>query len=291
MLKILLCFDVKMLKCFNVKMRVLFFGDIVGQPGREALKIALPDFKRELKPDLIVANGENMVHGNGLAPEQVKEVLAAGVDWLTLGDHTFDLKSGEEVLADKTQPVLRPLNWPGNVPGRGYEIISLGVRRLLLVNLIGRVFMRHDFDDPFQKIKELLEDYSLKGKEQGTKPADAIIVDFHAEATSEKEALGWFLDGQVSAVIGTHTHVATADEKILLQGTAYITDIGMVGPRDSVLGHNKDIVIKRMLNQRKLKMDIASDGPVEICGVLLTIDDKTGLAQNIVRVKKEVVLS
>jgi len=286
MLKILLCFDVKMLKCFNVKMRVLFFGDIVGQPGREALKIALPDFKRELKPDLIVANGENMVHGNGLAPEQVKEVLAAGVDWLTLGDHTFDLKSGEEVLADKTQPVLRPLNWPGNVPGRGYEIISLGVRRLLLVNLIGRVFMRHDFDDPFQKIKELLEDYSLKGKEQGIKPADAIIVDFHAEATSEKEALGWFLDGQVSAVIGTHTHVATADEKILLQGTAYITDIGMVGPRDSVLGRNKDIVIKRMLNQRKLKMDIASEGPVEICGVLLTIDDKTGLAQNIVRVKK-----
>ena len=272
-------------------MKILFFGDLVGQPGREALKSVLPEIKKELKPDLVVVNGENLTHGNGFTEEHVKEVLAAGVDWLTLGDHTFDLKSSEEVLMEKSQPVLRPLNWPGDVPGCGYKIISLGVRRLLLVNLIGRVFMRSDFDDPFQKIKELLEDYSLKGREQGTEALDAIVVDFHAEATSEKAALGWFLDGRVSAVLGTHTHVPTADEKILPQGTAFISDVGMVGPRDSILGRDKDTVIKRMLTQRKLKMEITTNGPVEVDGIFLIIDDKTGLAESIVRVRKDVVLN
>ena len=132
-------------------------------------------------------------------------------------------------MEEKKLPVLRPFNWPGDVPGRGYDIITVGSKRILLVSLIGRVFMKQDFDDPFQKINDLLDDYSLKGEEQGSEPVDAIIVDFHAEATSEKAALAWHLDGKISALLGTHTHVPTADEKILPGGTAFISDVGMVG--------------------------------------------------------------
>jgi hypothetical protein len=271
-------------------MKILFFGDIVGQPSREALKKIVPELKKELAPDLVVANCENSAHGTGFSEKSVAEIMAAGVDWLTSGDHTFDVKEADTLLGDKKLPVLRPLNWPGNVPGRGYEIITLGARRILLVSLMGRVFMRRDVDDPFIKIKELLEDYSLKGKEQGSESVDAIIIDFHAEATSEKVALGWFLDGQISALFGTHTHIPTADERILPQGTAYISDVGMTGPRDSVLGVDKEIVIKRFLSQRLIRMEVSGNSLIEVDAVLLEIDDKTGLAQNIVRIKKEVVL-
>jgi metallophosphoesterase (TIGR00282 family) len=150
--------------------------------------------------------------------------------------------------------------------------------------------MRHDFDDPFQKISGLLEDYSLKGKEEGSEAVDAIILDFHAEATSEKAALGWFLDGKVSAVLGTHTHVPTADEKVLPRGTAFISDLGMTGPYDSVLGADKEIVIKRFLTQKLLRMESAKGLEVEVNAVFLDIDDQTGLAQNIARIRKIVAL-
>lgn len=270
-------------------MKIIFFGDIVGQPGRQALAKILPELKKELTPDLILANGENIAHGQGLTKKAVKEALDAGVDFLTGGDHTYVLKEGLEILADKEWPVLRPLNWPGELPGRGYEIVTLGARRLLIVSLIGRVFMKQDFDDPFQKVGALLDDYSLKGSQQGSEAVDAIVIDFHAEATSEKAALAWFLDGKVSAILGTHTHVPTADEKILPQGTAFISDIGMCGPRDSVLGMEKETVIKRFLTQRLLRME-AAQGPVEINGVMLTIDDKTGLVQKIERVRQVVAL-
>lgn len=271
-------------------MKILFFGDIVGRPGREALKKILPELKKELGPDLILANGENISHGQGVSEKAVKEMMELGVDFLTGGDHSFTLKEGAELLENKNWPILRPLNWPGNVPGRGFEILPVGARRVLLVNLAGRVFMtKHNFDDPFQKTKELLEDYSLKGKKQGSEAVDAIIVDFHAEATSEKAALAWFLDGQVSAVLGTHTHVPTADEKILSGDTAFISDVGMVGPTNSVLGMDKDTVIKRFLTQRLFKMDVA-EGPAEINGALLTVDEKTGLAKGIERIRKIVVL-
>jgi len=266
-------------------MKVLFFGDIVGLPGRTALKKVLPELKKELAPDLVFANGENIAHGQGLTRKAIEEILEAGIDWLTGGDHVFVLKEGADVLGEKKLPVLRPLNWPGEVPGRGYEIITSGSQRILLVSLIGRVFMKQDFDDPFQKMNELLEDYSLKGKEEGTKSVDAIIVDFHAEATSEKAALTWYLDGKISALLGTHTHVPTADEKILTKGTAFISDVGMVGARDSILGMDKEIVIKRFLTQRQLKFEVAQ-GEVEVNGVLLTLDGKTGLAQNIERIRK-----
>ncbi len=270
-------------------MKILFFGDIVGRPGREALKKILPELKKELGPDLILANGENISHGQGFSEKAVQEMFELGVDFLTSGDHAFDLEAGTALLESKKWSLLRPLNWPGEVPGRGYEILPVGARRVLLVNLIGRVFLLKHFDDPFVKIKELLEDYSLKGREPGSEAVDAIIVDFHAEATSEKAALSWFLDGRVSAVLGTHTHVPTADEKILPGGSAFISDVGMVGPTNSVLGMNKDTVIKRFLTQRRFKMEV-TEGPAEVNGVLLGINDKTGLAENIVRIRKIVAL-
>ncbi|TSC53819.1 MAG: hypothetical protein LiPW39_62 [Parcubacteria group bacterium LiPW_39] len=270
--------------------KILFFGDIVGRPGREALKKVLPELKKELEPDLILANAENISHGQGFSEKSVKEALDSGIDFLTGGDHSFILKEGAELLDNKTWPILRPLNWPGGVPGRGFEILPVRARRVLLVNLAGRVFMtKHHFDDPFAKIKELLEDYSLKGKEQGSEAVDAIIVDFHAEATSEKAALAWFLDGRVSALLGTHTHVPTADEKILPQGSAFISDVGMVGPTSSVLGMDKDTVIKRFLTQRLFKMEVA-EGPVEVNGLVLTVNDQTGLAEKIKRMRKIVAL-
>ncbi len=271
-------------------MRILFFGDIVGRTGRQALKQIMPELKKEFEPDLALANGENMAHGQGVTEDSLKEVLAAGVEYLTGGDHAFSLGGSDEILADSTKPTLRPLNWPGGVAGRGSEIITLGTKRVLLVSLIGRVFMRHDFDDPFVCAKELLDDYSLGGKDRGSEKVDAIIVDFHAEATSEKAALAWFLDGQVSAVLGTHTHVPTADEKILPQGTGFISDVGMVGAMDSVLGVDKDIIIKRFLTQRLFKMESAEGNRVEVNGVLLEIDDKTGLTKNITRIRRVIAL-
>lgn len=266
-------------------MKILFFGDIVGQLGRQALAKILPELKKETRSDLVIVNGDNVAHGQGLTQRAVQEVISAGVDFLTGGDHAFVLKEAIAVLEAKTLPVLRPYNWPGMVPGRGFEIIPCGARRILLVSLIGRVFMRQDFDDPFQKISALLEDYSLKGQEQGSEAVDAILIDFHAEATSEKAALAWFLDGKVSAVLGTHTHVPTADEKILLGGSAFISDLGMVGPVNSVLGAEKENVIKRFLTQRMIKNGVAT-GAVEINGICLTLDERSGLAQNIERIRK-----
>lgn len=271
-------------------MKILFFGDIVGRAGRQALKQIMPELKKEFEPDLIVANGENMAHGQGVTEESLAEVLEAGVQYVTGGDHAFVLGGSDEILADSSKPLLRPLNWPGGVPGRGSALITVGAKRILLINLIGRVFIRHDFDDPFVKVKELLEDYSLAGKEQGSEAVNAIIVDFHAEATSEKAALAWFLDGKVSALLGTHTHVPTADEKILPQGTGFISDVGMVGTRDSVLGADKDMVIKRFLTQRLIKIESAPSGQTEVNAVVVELDDKTGLAKNIARVRRIITL-
>lgn len=271
-------------------MKILFFGDITGRPGRQALKQILPELKKELAPDLVLANGENMAHGHGVTEDSLAELLALGIDYFTNGDHTFSLGGSEEILADSTKPVLRPLNWPGQPAGRGSVLINVGTKRVLLINLIGRVFMKHDFDDPFMVIKEFLDDYSLGGKERGSEAVDAIIIDFHAEATSEKAALAWFLDGQVSAVLGTHTHVPTADEKVLPGGTGFISDLGMVGALDSVLGADKEIIIKRFLTQRMFKIESAMGNQAEVNGVVLELDDKTGLTKSISRVRRLVAL-
>ncbi|MBI4708656.1 MAG: TIGR00282 family metallophosphoesterase [Candidatus Portnoybacteria bacterium] len=267
-------------------MKVLFFGDIVGKPGRQAIKKILPELKEKFEPDLILANGENLAHGKGISQESLKEAIDAGINWITTGNHVFTGKGAVEILEDKNWPVLRPANWTAKTPGRGFEIISLRSKKILLINLIGRIFMREQLNDPFSCVNEILEDYSLS-KEVGKEMVSAIIVDWHAEATSEKVVMGWHLDGRVSAVLGTHTHVATDDARILPQGTAYISDVGMVGPRDSVLGVDKDIIIKRFLMQMPYKMELAP-GPVLVNAVLITLDDKTGLAQNIEKIKEVV---
>lgn len=246
-------------------MKILFFGDIVGQPGREALKEILPKWKKKYQPDLILANGENSAHGNGITKKGLEEILAAGVDLITLGDHTWDRKETIGLLEDKNIPLIRPANFPAGVPGQGYQIIEVRTKKVLVINLIGRVFMREQYDDPFRKAEQILEEVG-----QGM---NGIIVDWHTEATAEKVSLGWYLDGRVAAVLGTHTHIPTADARVLPQGTAYISDVGMVGARDSSLGMDKGIALKRFLTQMNQKFEVAK-GPVEVDAVIVEIDNQ-----------------
>ncbi len=267
-------------------MKILFFGDIVGRPGRQAIKKILPELKKKFEPDLTIANGENLAHGKGISEESIKEVQEAGIDWLTLGNHAFARKGTIEILEDKKWPVLRPANWAKDTPGRGWTIIQLRSKKILLINLIGRIFMAQQLDDPFACVDSILENYSL-GKKDGQEQVSAIIVDWHAEATSEKMAMGWHLDGRVSAVLGTHTHIATDDARILPEGAAYISDIGMVGPYNSVLGVDKNIILKRFLTQLPYRMEVAQ-GQVLVNAVVLDIDGKTGLTENIEK-RKEIV--
>ena len=253
-------------------MRILFFGDIIGRPGRTAVTTVLPRWKSKYSSDIIIANGENSAAGKGIVPTASEELFGAGVDVLTLGNHTFNKKEALALLEAETR-IIRPANYPHGTPGYGYGIYRVGGVRLAVVNLLGRTFME-PLDDPFQKAKELV----ALLKEQ----TNCILVDIHAEATSEKAALAWMLDGQVSAVVGTHTHVMTADERILPKGTAFITDVGMVGPRDSVLGVKTDIVLQKFLTHMPAKFDLA-DGPVIINAVLIEIDDTSGKAGIITR--------
>jgi metallophosphoesterase (TIGR00282 family) len=265
-------------------MKVLFFGDIVGKPGRQAIRKILPELKEKYEPDLVLANGENLAHGKGISHDSIKEMVDAGIDWLTLGNHAFAKKGTLDIFEDKNLPILRPANWGEEVPGRGFAEINLRSKKILLINLVGRVFMQQQFDNPFTLAKTILEDYSLK-KNAGSEHVSAIIVDWHAEATSEKMAMGWNLDGEVSAVIGTHTHIGTDDWRVLPQGTAYVSDVGMVGVQDSVLGVDKEIILKRFLTQMSYHMEVA-EGPVLVNAILITLDDKTGLAQNIKKIKE-----
>lgn len=267
-------------------MKILFFGDIVGKPGRQAINKILPELKEKFEPDLIFANGENLAHGKGISEDSLKEIIDAGVDWLTLGNHAFAKKEAKEILDDKKWPVIRPANWAPNIPGRGWATINLRSKKILLMNLMGRVFMHEQIDNPFEKAEEILEEYSLE-KKSGSERVSAIILDWHAEASSEKAVMGWFLDGKVSAVLGTHTHIGTDDARILPKGTAFISDIGMVGVKDSILGVDKEIILKRFLTQLPYHMEVA-EGPVLVNAVAITLDDKTGLAQNIEKIKETV---
>ncbi len=219
-------------------MKILFFGDIMGKAGREALAAALPKLKKKYEPDFVIANGENLAHGLGITRRTFKELMDFGVDAVTGGNHIFSKEDGLSLLKDDRKMIIRPLNYPEKTVGRGFLILQAGIKRLLLINLNGRVFMKEDLNDPFAEVEALLESYGL-GKEafdEGKERVDGILVDFHAEATSEKKAMGYFLDGRVSGVLGTHTHVQTNDDRILNGGTAYVSDAGMVGVEDSVIG-------------------------------------------------------
>ncbi len=261
-------------------MKILFFGDIVGKPGRQAVKEILPPWQKKYQPDLVLANGENLAHGRGVTEKSLKEILAAGIDLVTSGDHIWDQKEAIALLENKEIPLIRPANFPPNAPGQGYRLIELRTKKILVINLIGRVFMHEQYDDPFRVADEILKEEAEE--------ATAIIVDWHAEATSEKVCLGWYLDGRVSAVLGTHTHIPTADSRLLPQGTAYISDIGMVGPKDSSLGTDKEIALKRFLTQIPLKLEVAK-GPVEVNAVLLKIGQK-GKAEKIKKLQEIVAI-
>ncbi|CAA7602490.1 YmdB-like protein [Acididesulfobacillus acetoxydans] len=256
-------------------MIVLFIGDIVGKTGRQAIRALLKPVKDQYEVEFTVANGENAAGGNGLTKEVAQELYGAGIDFLTMGNHVWDKRQIMDFI-DREARLVRPANYPAGAPGQGYGFVRLHGFKVGILNLSGRVYLPA-LDDPFSGAVRLI---NLMRQE-----SPLILVDFHAEATSEKIALGWFLDGKVSAVLGTHTHVQTADERILPQGTAYITDVGMTGPRDSVLGVKKEVVINRFLTQLPAKFDIAG-GVMQLNAVLLDLDEETGKARRIERVQR-----
>jgi len=257
-------------------MRIFFIGDIFGSPGRRAVRELLPGLVARYAPDLVLANGENAAAGFGITPKLVAELLGAGVEVLTSGNHIWDRKEIIPYLAEHADgPLLRPANFPDGAPGRG---LFLGRTRdsipYAVMNLQGRVFMQ-SIDCPFRGGDALLKLIPAEVKIR--------ILDMHAETTSEKVALGWYLDGRVTAVLGTHTHIATADERVLPDGTAYITDVGMTGPHDSVIGIDKHMVIEKFLNQLPARFEGARED-VRLCGVMIDADPATGRAFSIERI-------
>jgi metallophosphoesterase (TIGR00282 family) len=264
-----------------MSLKILFIGDIVGKIGRKTTAKVLPELKKKYKPDLIIANGENATHGNAITLNAYTELKKMGIDFFTLGDHTFKNKENLELLTKEKTDVIRPANYPPNLPGKGYQLIEVGTKKILIINLLGRVFMKFDYDCPFRTMAEILEQY------QDEKLA-VIIVDFHAEATSEKNAFALYFDGKISAILGTHTHIPTCDQRILPSGTAYITDVGMVGAKDSVIGAQKESVIKMFLYQYNLPIEPEEDGPAIFNACLIEIDTKTKLAKKIKRVDREI---
>lgn len=255
-------------------LRILMIGDIIGKPGRQAIKTLLPDLRHELSIDMVIANGENTAGGFGITLETAYELLDSGVDVLTSGNHIWDQR---EIIPhmDEGLPLIRPANYP-NAPGRGY-LFHNGV---MVLNLMGRVFMP-PLDCPFRTAETILQEVK-----EAENPR-VIIVDFHAEATSEKQGLGWYLDGRVSAVLGTHTHVGTVDAKVLPGGTGYLTDVGMTGPINSVIGSGVDAVLDRFLTGMPQRLKVAT-GPVAMNSVLLDIDSESGRATGIQRIDRMV---
>ena len=254
-------------------MKVLMVGDVVGRPGRRAVAALLPDLLQELEVDLTIANGENAAAGRGLTLTTARELFDAGVDVITSGNHIWDQKEIIPSL-DEEAPILRPQNYPPGTPGRGIMTCN-GVT---VINLQGRTFMP-PLDCPFRTADAVLKQLPARS---------TIIVDMHGEATSEKVAMGWYLDGRVSAVLGTHTHIGTADTRILPMGTAFVCDVGMVGSRDSIIGDDVDAVLSRFLSLLPHRLPVAENSRVlQFNAVLVEIDDATGLARSIVRVDRE----
>ena len=254
-------------------MRILFVGDVVGRPGRQCLAALLPDIKHEGEIGLTIVNGENAAGGAGLTAAIADEIRAAGADVVTNGNHVWDQRAFLKEI-DSLDYALRPLNLPPGNPGRGW-LIAKGA---LVVNAIGRVFMAHQ-DDPFRALDGLLA-------ELGERAPKVRILDWHAEATSEKLAMGWHLDGRFSAVVGSHTHVPTADPRILPKGTALVADTGMVGPRDSILGVDAATIVARYLDGLPRRFEVA-EGPVQFNSVVVDVDDATGRARSIERLDRE----
>ncbi|MCC6864220.1 MAG: TIGR00282 family metallophosphoesterase [Rhodobacteraceae bacterium] len=253
-------------------MKLLFLGDVMGKTGRTAIAESLPSLRAEWDLDFVVVNGENASSGMGLTPEHAKVILAAGADCITLGDHAFDHKDMLQFI--ETEPrIVRPLNFSKVAPGKGFRIFEATQgRKVLVAQVLGQVFMKRPFDDPFSAIEGVLKTYSLGGFVQ------AVVVDVHAEATSEKMAMGHWCDGQASLVVGTHTHVPTGDAMILNGGTAYLTDAGMCGDYDSVIGVEKLEPLRRFITGMSKARFEPAVGPATLSGVYVETDDQTGKA-------------
>jgi 2',3'-cyclic-nucleotide 2'-phosphodiesterase len=256
-------------------MLVLMIGDVIGKPGRQAVQRVLPGLRQQLKIDLVIANAENAAGGLGLTISTAKELLDAGVDILTSGNHIWNQKEIIPYL-DGNLPILRPLNYPPGVPGRGVFTRE----NIAVVNLIGRTFFVNNYDCPFRAMDQLLAGFKNKHS--------VILVDFHAEASSEKVAMGRYLDGRVSAVVGTHTHVGTVDARVFPRGTAHITDIGMVGPMESIIGDDIQSVIGRFLTAMPYRLAVSAGNKIMFNSVLININEKSGQALNIQRIDREV---
>ncbi|MDC3416327.1 TIGR00282 family metallophosphoesterase [Aquibacillus salsiterrae] len=255
-------------------MRILFVGDVVGSPGRDMVQQYLPKLKQKYQPHISIINGENAASGKGINEKIYKNFLAWGAQAVTMGNHTWDKKEIFEFI-DDAKNMVRPANFPEGTPGKGLIFIKYNSFEVAIINLQGRTFMP-PLDDPFRKADELIE--------EAKKRTNLIFVDFHAEATSEKLAMAWYLDGKVSAVIGTHTHIQTADERVLPKGTAYLTDVGMTGPYDTILGMEKEAVIKKFLTSLPVRFEVPKDGRTQLSAVIIDIDQNSGQANKIERV-------
>jgi hypothetical protein len=254
------------------EIKVLFLGDVIGKPGRKAVE----KYIKVSSADFIIINGENLAGGIGITPLVAQEMFSCGVDLITTGNHVWKKKEMIPFLMEE-QRVLRPLNYPSGTPGFGHGVISKNGKKLCVVNLEGRVFMT-PLDCPFRTVDNLLQELDKKMP---------ILVDFHAEATSEKIALGWYLDGKVAVVLGTHTHVQTADERVLPKGTGYITDAGMTGPADSVIGMEKSVVLKKFVTQLPQRFEVGKDD-IEVQGVMLTLESQGNNCIAIERVRQKI---
>ena len=259
--------------------KVIFLADIVGKIGRKAVIQYLPELQKRYKPDFVMANAENLAHGIGFTQKTLNEMLAAGVDFFTSGNHAWKKAGADELLNEKSPLVIRPANYLPKKSGIGFKEFKIGKNKLLVVNLLGRVFIEERVGSPFKALEKILKKY---------KDYKMIIVDFHAEATSEKVALAQYFNGKVSAVLGTHTHVPTCDQKVLSEGTAFVADVGLIGYYDSVIGANKEEVLKMFLGKGKgsKKHDLPDHGQCQFNAVYLEIDEKTGRATKIKRLDK-----
>lgn len=265
-------------------MKVLFLSDIIGRIGREAVKATLPAFRSEHSPDLVIGNCENLAQGKGITARTIDEMLEAGVEFFTSGNHLWRRKEAYEILSDQKYRdlIIRPANYPIGTPGEGYKLLTVGAKSVLVINFLGRVFSDIHTDDPFRLFDKILAENTHRNP-------SAVLVDFHGEATSEKVAFGWYADGRASAVWGTHTHVATRDERILPDGTGYITDVGMCGFRDGVIGVDRGPILRNFTSQLPVRHELPTSGKAVVNALLLEIESD-GKCSAIEHLTKEVTI-
>ena len=264
-----------------MQLKIICIGDVVGAPGRHALRIALPELVEQYSIDCVIVNAENIASGSGITTTLYDKLMHYGVHLITLGDHIYRRKEIIPIL-EKADNIIKPANLPPTAPGKEYAVFQTASgHRIAVISVLGRMFMKSPATCPFAAVDRVL----------ATLPDDVniVIVDMHAEVTSEKMAMGWHLDGRVAAIFGTHTHVPTADERVLTKGTAFISDLGMTGPYDSILGRDKDKVMKAMIQGIPTPFDVASDDP-RLCGIIVSVETETGLSTAIERISRKVTI-